>query len=372
MDADYLLHDPAAVLSPGLLFYRDLIRRNIARLVARAGDPRRLRPHVKTHKTREIVRLELEAGIVKHKCATIAEAELLAQAGALDVLLAYPVVGPNIGRLVRLVERYDGCRFATVVDHPLAAQALAEAMGRAGRSVDVLLDLDVGQRRTGIAPGASAVQLYETLARLPGLAPGGLHVYDGHNHQHPLEERRQAVERLLTPVRELHETLTKKHLPVPRIVLGGTPTFPIYAELDWPAAELSPGTCVLGDANYQARYADLADFRPAALVLTRVVSRPAPRRVTFDLGTKAVASDPPAGRRCVLLDLPDAQAVLHNEEHLVIETEAAERYRPGDVAYAMPAHICPTTALHRFATVIEAGRVVDQWEIVGRDRMLTV
>ncbi len=372
MDSHYLLDDPSTVFSPALLFYRDAIQNNIAKLIARVGDPSRLRPHVKTHKTREIVRMQLQAGITKHKCATIAEAEMLAGVGAAEVLLAYNLVGPNTARFARLVETFPACRFSTVVDHPIAAQALSDAMARADKQAEVLLDLDVGQHRTGIAAGADAVRLDETIARLPGLVPGGLHVYDGHNHDHHLEERRQAADRLLAEVGELKSTLAAKGLPVPRIVLGGTPTFPVYAELAWPEAECSPGTCVLNDSNYAAWFPDLGEFRSAALLLTRVISRPTPRRVTFDLGYKAVASDPPAGKRCVLLGLPDAEAVLHNEEHLVIETAAAERFRPGDVAYAMPAHVCPTTALHRFAYVVADGKVVDRWDIVARDRMLTI
>src|SRR4051794_27309115 len=118
MDPHYLLRDPSQVFSPGLLFYRDVIRENIQRLIARVGDPKRLRPHVKTHKTREIVRMELAAGIDKHKCATIAEAEMIAGVGAADVLLAYNLVGPNCARLAQLVKAFPGCRFSTVVDHP--------------------------------------------------------------------------------------------------------------------------------------------------------------------------------------------------------------------------------------------------------------
>jgi D-serine deaminase-like pyridoxal phosphate-dependent protein len=372
MESHYRLHDPSEIFSPGLLFYRDVIKRNIEGLLARVGDPKKLRPHVKTHKTREIVRMQLAAGIKKHKCATIAEAEMLARVGATDVLLAYPLVGPNCGRMAKLIETFPDCQFSTLVDHPVAAQALSEVMTRTGRTVEVLLDVDVGHHRTGIPPGPEAARLYESLSRLPGLVPGGLHVYDGHNHQHDLTERKRAVENLLGPVTELKGALAAKGLPVPRIVFGGTPTFPVFAELPWPEAECSPGTCVLNDSNYSAWFADMSEFKPAALLLTRVISRPAPRRVTFDLGNKAVASDPPAGQRCVLLDVPDAQAVLHNEEHLVIETPAAERFRPGDVAYAMPAHVCPTSALHKFAYVVEGGKVVDRWEIVARDRVLTI
>jgi D-threonine aldolase len=111
---------------------------------------------------------------------------------------------------------------------------------------------------------------------------------------------------------------------------------------------------------------------PAALLLTRVISRPTANRITLDLGYKAVASDPPAGKRCVLLNVPDYEAVLQNEEHLVVETPAADRFGPGDEVYAVPTHICPTVAMHRQAFVVENGRVTGAWDIVGRDRMLTI
>src|SRR5215469_8335411 len=116
MDFDYQLRDPSAVLSPGLLFYKALIRRNIARMIEMAGGPHRLRPHVKTHKTREITRLEVDAGITRHKCATIAEAEMLASCGVPDVLLAYQLVGPNCARMARLAQAYPDCRFSALAD----------------------------------------------------------------------------------------------------------------------------------------------------------------------------------------------------------------------------------------------------------------
>jgi D-serine deaminase-like pyridoxal phosphate-dependent protein len=372
MDAIYAVADTSGVCTPALLFYKDLIRRNIARAVELAGGAGRLRPHVKTHKTPEVVRLELKAGIVRHKCATLAEAEMLATCGAPDVLVAYPLVGPNCGRLARLAAAYPRCRFSVTADHPAAAEALSRAVAAAGQEVDVLLDVDLGMHRTGIAPGAGAIELYRLIARLPGLRPAGLHAYDGHNHQESLAERRAAVRAQLDPVQRLRAALEKEGLPVPRLVVGGTPTFPVVAGLDVPGLECSPGTMVLHDGGYGSRYPDVSGFTPAALLLTRVVSRPTPTRVTFDLGYKAVASDPPAGKRLTLLGVPDAEAVLQNEEHLVVETPAAERYRPGDEVLAIPTHVCPTVALHRHAHVVEGGAITGTWEIVARDRVLSV
>jgi D-serine deaminase-like pyridoxal phosphate-dependent protein len=372
MHQPYWIDDISNILSPALLFYKALIRGNLSRAVAMAGGPERLRPHVKTHKTREIVRLALGFGVTKHKCATLAEAEMLADCGAPDVLLAYNPVGPNCARMARLARAYPGCCFSVTADHPAAVDALSAALSAEGQSVDVLLDVDVGQHRTGIAPGPEAVALYERVARSPGLRPGGLHVYDGQNHQEAFADRRAAALRGLEPALALRDTLDKKGLPTPRLVVGGTPTFPVYSDLDLPGLECSPGTFVLHDHGYGSRFTDLSDFTPAALLLTRVVSRPTPTRVTFDLGTKAVASDPPAGQRVALLDVPDYEPIAHNEEHFVVETPVAGRFSPGDAVYAVPTHICPTCALHQFAYVVEGDRVVGTWAVAARDRVLTV
>jgi len=372
MNPLYAIQDTSTIYSPALLFYKDLIRQNLVRAVALAGSPARLRPHVKTHKTREIIRLALEAGVTKHKCATLAEAELLASCGVTDVLLAYPLVGPNCDRMARLAKAYPNCQFSVTADHPLAVEALSRALAAEGQTVDVLLDLDVGQHRTGIAPGEAALALYQQIARSPGLRPGGLHVYDGHNHQESFLERQTTALSQLEPVLRLRAGLRARDLPVPRLVLGGTPTFPVYARLDYPGLECAPGTCVLHDHGYGTRFADLAGFTPAALLLTRVISRPTSTRITFDLGYKAVASDPPAGKRLVLLEVPDYEAVLQNEEHLVVETPAADRFQPGDEVLAVPTHICPTCAMHQRAYVIEGGKLTGTWDIVARDRVLTI
>jgi D-serine deaminase-like pyridoxal phosphate-dependent protein len=297
---------------------------------------------------------------------------MLAGCGVPDVLLAYHLVGPNCSRMARLASAYPNCRFSVLADNQEALEPLSKALAAAEQHVEVLLDVDVGQHRTGIAPGEEAVTIYENITRWPGLRPGGLHVYDGHIHQESPAERAAAVHKQLEPVLVLRERLIKKGLPVPRMVMGGTPTFPIYARLDLPGLECAPGTCFLNDHGYGTRFTDLAGFTPAALLLTRVISRPTPTRVTLDLGYKAVASDPPAGQRLKLLNVPEYEAVLQNEEHLVIEFPAAANFRPGDEVLAMPTHICPTCAMHRQAYVVENAQVVDRWDIVARDRVLSV
>lgn len=368
----YALSDLDAVFTPAVVVYPELVRRNIARVVELAGGPGRLRPHVKTHKTREIARLLLDAGVTRHKCATIAEAEMLAAVGAPDVLIAYPLVGPNRGRLVELIRRFPGTAFSVLIDHPQAARALSDTLAAAGVEAGVVLDLDVGQHRTGIAVGNAAADLYELAAKLPGLRPEGFQVYDGHNHQPDRADREAGVREFLAPVLTLRQEVLARGLPVPRLVCGGTPSFPVFAGLGIDGVECSPGTFVLHDAGYGGKFADLAGITPAAVLVTRVVSRPTPDRVTLDLGTKAVASDPPLERRVKLLDFPEYELVGHNEEHLVVKTAGADRYTPGDVVYALPGHVCPTIALHKDLLVAEGGKVVGRWAVAARDRVLTV
>jgi D-serine deaminase-like pyridoxal phosphate-dependent protein len=370
-DSLYHIADTSEIITPALVVYADLVEQNIDEMIRIAGAPSRLRPHCKTHKMREVAQLELARGITKGKCATFAEAEMLATAGVTDIFLAYNLVGPNISRAVRFVQQFPQVRFSCTADHLDPLRELGEALTAADCSLEVLLDIDTGQHRTGMEAGPQACNFYAELARTPGIHPGGLHVYDGQNHQRVREEREAAVQAGWEKVLLLREQLLAAQLPVPRIVAGGTGSFPIFAAFDLPELELSPGTVVFHDSGYSDTFPDL-QFTPAALVLTRCISRPTPSRVTFDLGYKAIASDPPAGKRLIFPDLPDGQAVLQNEEHLVMETERAADFRPGDELLAIPRHVCPTSALHKQVYVVRGGRVVAHWDVVARDRWLTI
>lgn len=359
------LSNAAELFTPALVVFPDLIAANIRSAIAAAGTPSRLRPHAKTHKTIEITQMLMVQGVTKHKCATIAEAEMLAMAGATDVLIAYPLIGPNVGRLAKLKTKYPSTKFASLVDHAKQIEALANLPG-----AEFVLDLDVGQHRTGTALEQAEV-LYAS-AVSAGLTPGGLQTYDGHNHQESRAGREAVVREWMTPVLQLRRSLEARSLAVPRIIAGGTPNFPVLAALDIPGLECSPGTFVLHDDGYGSKFPDIEGVQPAAVLLTRVVSRPTPTRVTLDLGTKSVASDPPLPKRAKLLDFPPYELAGHNEEHLIVETKEADRYRPGDLVYALPGHICPTVALHRDLLVAENGCVVGKWNVLARDRMLTV
>ena len=371
MNPEYAIADTSGIISPALVVFRELMERNLAEMIRIARGPNRLRPHCKTHKMSAVVRRELELGITKHKVATFAEAEMLVQSGATDVFLAYNLVGPNIPRAVEFVTKFPNVAFYVTADHPEPIAALGRAMTAAGKKIGVLLDLDTGQHRTGVEFGPPAKELYRQLSSTSGISAAGFHLYDGHNHQTDVDERRRAVLAGWEKAAAFRDELVREGLPVPRIVCGGTGSFPIFAALEDPAIELSPGTCVFHDWGYGTMFPDLP-FVPAALLLTRVISRPTPNRITLDLGYKAVASDPPAGNRLVFPDIPDAQAVLQNEEHLVLETARAQEFRPGDELLAIPKHICPTSALHKQVFVVSNGRVIERWSVDARDRWLSV
>lgn len=367
----YTISETSQLVSPALIVFRDYVEQNLAAMIDIAGSPARLRPHCKTHKMREVTQLELDLGIDKHKAATIAEAEMLAETGVRDIVLAYNIVGPNIARVVEFRQRFPDVDFAVTADHPRALQQLSQAMVAADTDIGVLLDVDTGQHRTGVPVGDDALAIYRSISDLPGLVPAGFHVYDGHQHQKSRAEREAAVLAEFHRVLEFRDRLVKDGLSVPRLVCGGTGSFPIYAEQTDPTIELSPGTCAFWDANYHTSFPDLK-FTPAAVLLTRVISRPTPDRITLDLGYKAVASDPPMGKRLFVPALPDAIQVLQNEEHLVLQTDQAERFQPGDELIAIPWHVCPTSALHKSVYVVENGQVTETWDVVARDRCLTI
>lgn len=371
MEPKYRIADTSEIITPALFVFRELVTDNIERMIAIAGSPEKLRPHCKTHKMREVTQMQLERGIAKHKCATFAEAEVLAEAGVQDVCLAYNLVGANIPRAVRFRRKYPGVAFAVTADHERPIEQLSAAMQAADLSIDVLLDVDTGQHRTGVPVGERAKELYAGITNSPGLNAAGFHVYDGHQHQKSRDERRAAVLAEFKKVLDFRDDLVTTGYPVARMVCGGTASFPIYAELDDPTIECSPGTCVFHDVGYGEAFPDL-DFTPAALLLTRVISRPTNDRITLDLGYKAVASDPPAGRRAFFPDLPEAEAVLQNEEHLVLQTPRAGEFQPGDELLAIPRHICPTSALHKEAYVVSGGELIGRWEVASRDRWITI
>src|SRR5690606_38960037 len=181
-------------------------------------------------------------------------------------------------------------------------------------------------------------------------------------------ERKAACDDAFAAVEALASDLERAGLPRPRIVAGGSPTFPFHALR--PDVECSPGTCVFWDAGYAANVPDLP-FEPAVALLTRVVSPASPSRICVDLGHKAVGSEMPHPR-AVFPALPGARAVSHSEEHLVLEMPEPSDVPVGAMFTAIPWHVCPTVALHSEAWIVREGVADDRWPVSARRRRLTV
>lgn len=353
----------ASVYTPAVLVFPDRIEENIRRMIKLAGNAERLRPHVKTHKMAEVISLQLEHGIKKFKCATLAEVEMVAANGGEDILLAYPLTGPAIGYFLNLMERFPEVVFALTVDSKAHTKKLSDEAGLRDAKLRVFVDLDNGMHRTGIAPD-HAEELIHFILNNQNLSLGGFHIYDGHIHDKDVAKREVHCKRDFESVNNLVEKMEENGIEIRELACGGTPTFPMHAR--YTSRTLCPGTPLLWDAGYAGAMPDL-DFLPAAVLATRVISKPG-KNVCLDLGYKALASEMPHPR-VKFLDLGVPDLINHSEEHMVVSSAEFSNLAIGDMGYALPIHVCPTIALHEQVYVIEGQKVVDVWKVRARNRI---
>ena len=354
--------------SPALLVFPSLVKKNIAEMIRMVGNVNRLRPHIKTHKTAEGIQLMMDAGISKFKCATIAEAELLAMTGAKDVLLAHQPVGPKIERFKQLTLQYPHTQFSTITDHLDTAKQIGNVFDKQAQTMGVYIDINVGMNRTGISPDETALALFEGLMQIKGVHFMGLHVYDGQHRQADPALRETACDEAFQTVYGLIGLMESKGYPRPFIIAGGSPSFSIHAKrMD---RDCSPGTNIFWDRGYGLICPE-QDFIPAVHILTRVISLPAANRICLDLGHKAVASENELAKRVYFPDHPELKAVGQSEEHLVMELAPGHGFKPGDTLIGIPYHICPTVALHETLVAVEGEKVVGEWKVAARKRKIS-
>ena len=361
----YIIGNIHEVDSPALVVYPERIKANIRAALAMVDSPAVLRPHAKTSKMSEVAAMLISEGVNKFKCATIAEAEMLAMAHAKDVLLAYQPVGPKILRLLQLIKAYPATRFACLVDSIENANHLNEVCTAQKNTLNVFIDLNVGMNRTGILPERAFV-LFTAIRQLPALRLAGLHAYDGHLNDVEVSERIKKSDEGFAPVTALAAKLQSITNQPLTIIAGGTPTFPAHTRR--PGVECSPGTFVFCDWNYKHGLPD-EPFDYAALVITRVISVIDQHTVCLDLGHKSVAAENPLPR-VHFLNMPAAQPVAQSEEHLVVKLNDTAGVSIGDVWYGIPVHICPTVALYEKAYTVEEGLVTGHWNVVARNRFI--
>ena len=359
----YELAETNTVSSPALLVYPKRIQYNAELMLQMAEDPDRLRPHIKTHKMAEIIQIQLQLGIRKFKCATLAEAELLARSGAPDALLAMQPVSVHLKNFIDLIKTYPKTKFSTLIDNHQSLAEFKEAALDKNLIIDVWMDINNGMDRTGIKPEKDAKTLYKSIYKEPLLNLKGFHVYDGHIHTSDPTERAIKCDTDFKPVIELKKALESEGYLVPTIVAGGTPTFPIHKKRK--GVELSPGTPLLWDEGYGSNYKDL-EFLPAATLLTRIISKPGKDLLCFDLGHKSVASEMKLPR-VKFLGNHNFEQTSQSEEHLVVKCPKSDTYKVGDICYAIPIHICPTVSKYPQVLTVENQKITGFWSISARD-----
>jgi D-serine deaminase-like pyridoxal phosphate-dependent protein len=360
----YVLNDTSNMASPALIYYRDIILANTKRTIEIAGGADRLWPHVKSHKTAEMIRMQIGMGITRFKCATIAEAEMTAKAGGTHILLAYPLVGPNVTRFARLAADHSQAVFYAVGDDFRQLGILSDEAGKTGQKINVLVDVDAGMHRTGV-PINKLEEFYERARSLKNITLKGMHCYDGHLHDSDFNARKIKTEEIDRSVLKIQESLSQKGLDCGLLVMGGTPTFPCRAGKD--SMYLSPGTWFIGDWGYYKKFPDMA-VPPGAALLSRVVSRPTENTFTIDLGYKGIASDP-EGERGIIAGMEEAKPLFQSEEHWVFSLpQGRELPAIGSDCYVIPTHICPTSALYPRIVIAEGGKANGEWQVSARDR----
>ena len=362
----YLIDDTEELISPALIFYKDIILANTKRIIEMAGGPQYLWPHVKTHKTAGMIRMQIGMGITRFKCATIAEAEMTAEAGGEQIILAYPLVGPNISRYLRLAKAYPQTCFYAIGDDFDCLSALSEKAREMGGSMNVLIDVDMGMHRTGI-PLDLLESFYERVSTLKGISLKGLHCYDGNNTDRDFGLRKAMTLENDKRVLQVLESLRGKGFECETMVMGGSPSFP--CRTGKAGFYLSQGTIFIGDWGYYKKLPDLA-FTPGAAIFSRVLSHQEGNTFTLDLGSKGIATDP-AEERGIIAGLEEARPLFQSEEHWVFALPSGKDLPPiGSGQYVIPTHVCPTSALYSEVQLAQGGKIADCWQVTARNRRI--
>ena len=360
----YVIDNIDELDSPQLVVFRDRVKHNIDKAIEMVGDIGRLRPHVKTNKTPEVMRMMVDAGIRKFKSATIAEADILGREKASDVLLAYQPVGPKVLRLIELIKKYPQTKFSALVDHEIALDGINKQFLSQGLKANIYLDINPGMNRTGIIPEL-AFDLYNKAASLSGINILGLHAYDGHFRDPDINKRTIECNEAFEKIIQLKNQIKSAGFPEPLIIAGGSPTFPIHAKRT--GNECSPGTFVFWDKGYSDICPE-QPFLPAAIVVSRVISLPEKDKICTDLGHKSIAAENDIKRRAWFINSTDSVLLSQSEEHGVVDPGPGHNYKPGDVLYVMPYHVCPTVALYDHMVVIDNHHAGESWVVEARKR----
>ena len=356
--------------TPALVIDLDRVESNIQAMasLAREGGVR-LRPHTKTHKMPEIARLQVDAGASGITCATLGEAEVMADAGFDDILIAFPVYGEQ--KLARLQALRTKARVQVSLDSVEVALGLGALGVATGESVEVFVEVDTGLHRMGLAPGDATVQLVTRLAEIDGITIVGLLTHAGHSYgvENPVE-RTALVSAEVQDLLSTRQRLGERGIVLHEVSVGSTPT--VGEEMRRSGVtEVRPGTYVFNDTT-MIRHGVATQATCAAHIVATVVSRPSADRFVIDAGTKCLTSDGVGQAGWIqFAGRDDLSMEFVNEEHGVgrIDLARATSLSIGDKVLLIPSHACPVINLFDHAVSTRGERVVGQLDIAGRGKV---
>ena len=365
---EYVFDQGDRVLTPALVIYPQYVDSNIRRTISLLGGVAdRWRPHVKTAKLAFVMKRYVDNGISAFKCSTTLELLTICRVGAADVLVAYPLVGAGAARVKEIAAMFPKVRISVLIESDEHAHQWA------GSGIGVYIDINPGMDRTGIPQKSTAdiFGLAESVAK-QGITFRGLHYYDGHLSQ-GLAERQTVAHAGYDWLLGIVADLERRDLPVKEVITAGTPAFPCsisYAGFTDGRFihRASPGTVVYADCSSLNSLPSEYGYRPAAVVMSTVVSRPSSTIVTCDAGHKTVSAD--AGvPTCAALGHPGLRPLKPSEEHLPIEVlDGAHMPGTGDHLFLVPRHICPTVNNFDHAVIVADGRIVGMESVTARGR----
>ncbi len=362
--------DLAGLDTPSLVVDEDLLRRNIAEMAAFATSVGvALRPHIKTHKTPQVARLQIGAGAIGITCAKLGEAEvMISQGGVDDILLAYPVVGEiKIQRLLCLMNK---ARMIVALDSREAAAALSRAMIAAGRTLEIYVEVNTGQNRAGVRAGEEAVSLALDLARVKGMRLIGIMTHEGHSHTVSPAEIEATATAAGQAMVETAEAIRAHGIELPVVSVGSTPAATFTPTVPG-VTEMRPGTYVFNDVSTM-QWGRIGPEDCALRILATVISRPAPDRAVIDAGSKTVSLEkaPNHPGHGYIVGHPRATIVRLSEEHGVIELPPDEPgFQVGDRVSVIPNHVCPTVNLQDRLFLMHEGHLAEAWTIAARGKV---
>jgi len=353
--------------TPALVVDLDTMERNLQHMADychRHGL--NLRPHTKTHKIPQLAKKQMKLGACGITVAKVGEAEVMTQEGLDDLMLAYPLFGA--AKALRLGVLLERARITVSLDSEESLSWVAQAAN--GKSIDVLVEIDMGMRRCGVRPGTGAVKLARLIDSTARLRFQGLMFYPGHLRPDWNGNTRRLEQLTLDLQRQL-DLFEKEKIPVRRVSGGSTPSA-FHSHCIEGLTEIRPGTYIFNDRNtIEGKTCSREDC--AATLLTTVVSTAVPGQAIIDAGSKTFSSDPlrPGEKRGfgLVKNYPEVQFLSMNEEHGYLKVPAEVKLEVGQSVEIIPNHICATVNLHEVIFGYRGEEVVESWIVKARGKI---